>query len=98
MSVAKTLQSIIKTVSPMFIHFLMETYGFRGMLGILAAINFHAIFGMIVMHPVEWHSKEIKILIDESESCNSFSQSFSFDRISNDFNTIGWIVDIFFLL
>lgn len=52
-------------VYPIVVQFLMDTYGFRGTMAIMAAINAHAIFGMLVMHPIEWHYKYIKVPVDE---------------------------------
>lgn len=63
----KTLQSLIKTVCPMIIHYSMENYGFRGMLLIVSGIHAHFIAGMLLMQPVEKHYKEILVPIDESE-------------------------------
>lgn len=55
---------------PIVAQFLVERYGFRGAALILAAIHGHAFFGMMVMHPIEWHYKVVKIPIDEEEPCN----------------------------
>ena len=54
---------------PLMVQFLMEKYGFRGTMAIIAAINSHAIFGMLVMHPVDWHCKIVKVSVDEDEPC-----------------------------
>lgn len=56
---------------PLMVQFLMERYGFRGTMAIIAAINSHAIFGMLVMQPVEWHYKIIEIPVEESEPCKT---------------------------
>lgn len=69
-SLASTLQSIITTMFPMFIQFLMEKYGFRGMLAIVAAVTAHGILGMLVMQPIQWHYKRIQVPLDEDEPCN----------------------------
>lgn len=45
---------------PILIQKLMHFYGFRGCLMIIAALNSHAILGMLMMHPVEWHLKTVK--------------------------------------
>lgn len=65
MSFAQTLIGFGTMVYPVIVHFLMENYGFRGMTLICAAINCHAIFGMLTMHPVEWHS------VYETKPCKS---------------------------
>lgn len=68
MSVAQTLIGVGSMIYPILMQFLIDKYGFRGSMAILAAINSHSIFGMIVMHPVEWHYKINKIPIDETRS------------------------------
>lgn len=70
MSIAQTLIGIGTMIYPILVQFLMDKYGFRGSMAILAAINGHAIFGMIVMHPVEWHYTIKKIEMEEMISCN----------------------------
>ncbi|XP_055370805.1 monocarboxylate transporter 7 [Condylostylus longicornis] len=65
MNIAQTLIGIGTMVYPMAMRFLLDSFGFRGCLAILAAFNGHAIFGMMVMHPVDWHIKRIEI--DECE-------------------------------
>lgn len=67
MSVAQVLKGVGVMTYPLMVQFLMEKYGFRGTMAIIAAINSHAIFGMLVMHPVEWHCKIIKVPVDEDE-------------------------------
>lgn len=69
MSAAQTLIGIGTMIYPILVQFLMDTYGFRGTLAILAAINGHAILGMLVMHPVEWHYNVVRIECDEIQSC-----------------------------
>lgn len=68
MSAAQTLIGIGAMIYPILVQFLLDTYGFRGAMAILAAINGHAIFGMLVMHPVEWHYKVVRIECDETQS------------------------------
>lgn len=52
MNVAQTLIGIGTMIYPMLVHYLMNSYGFRGAMAIIAAINAHTLFGMIVMHPM----------------------------------------------
>lgn len=71
MSLAQSLIGVGTMIYPILVQFLMDKYGFRGAIAIIAAINAHSIFGMIVMHPVNWHYNVIKIAIDESSLlCN----------------------------
>lgn len=58
MSLAQGLIGIGSMLMPIMIERVMEYYGFRGCLAILAALNGHALLGMMVMHPVEWHMKK----------------------------------------
>lgn len=69
MSIAQTLIGIGAMTYPILVQFLMEKYGFRGTMAILAAINSHSILGMLVMHPVQWHYKVVRIPIDVTKSC-----------------------------
>lgn len=69
MSATQVLKGVLATAYPIAVQFLMERYGFRGATVILAAIHAHTIFAMVVMHPVSWHYKEIKVPIEESQSC-----------------------------
>lgn len=63
MSITQTVLGVGSMIYPILIQKLMDFYGFRGTMAILAALNAHAIFGMLAMHPVEWHMK--KIYFDE---------------------------------
>ena len=69
MSFAQTLVGVGTMVYPLMVQLLMEKYGYRGMIAVIASINSHAIFGMLSMHPVEWHYEIIKIPVDEAEPC-----------------------------
>lgn len=68
MSIAQALIGVGSMIYPIMMQFLIEKYGFRGSMAILAAINSHSLLGMMVMHPVRWHYKINKIPIDETES------------------------------
>lgn len=69
MSVAQTLIGIGTMVYPIMVSLLMDKYGFRGSMTVIAALNSHSILGMLVMHPVNWHCKYVKVPIDESKPC-----------------------------
>lgn len=69
MSVAQTLIGVGTMIYPLLVQFLMDTFGFRGTMCTIAAINAHAILGMLVMHPIDWHYYVIKVPIDEVEPC-----------------------------
>lgn len=61
MSVAQALKGIIITSHPILVKILMNEYGFRGTVAMIAAINAHSVLGMLSMHPIEWHYKIIKV-------------------------------------
>jgi Na+/melibiose symporter-like transporter len=61
MSIAQTLIGVGSVIFPIAIQKLMEIYGFRGCMLIMAAINAHTVLGMLVMHPVEWHMKRVEV-------------------------------------
>lgn len=61
MSIAQALIGLGTMIYPILLQFLMDTYGFRGSVAIMAAINGHAVFGMLVMHPAHWHQKRVRV-------------------------------------
>lgn len=67
MSLTQAFAGVLAMGYPLFVAYLKETYGFRGGVAVIAAVNAHVIFAMLVMHPVEWHYKTIKIPILEKE-------------------------------
>lgn len=72
MSIAQALIGLGTMIYPILVQFLMDKYGFRGSMAVLAALNGHAIFGMLVMHPVKWHQKRVQVPIlakEESKPC-----------------------------
>uniref|UniRef100_A0A0A1WGI3 Monocarboxylate transporter 9 n=1 Tax=Zeugodacus cucurbitae TaxID=28588 RepID=A0A0A1WGI3_ZEUCU len=71
MSFAQSLIGLGTMFYPVGMQMLMELYGFRGCLLVLAAINSHAILGMLLMQPVEWHMR--KVTVQEEQTCNGAS-------------------------
>lgn len=69
MSLTQALKGVGIMSYPIMIQFLMDKYGFFGTALIVAAIHANTLFGMIVLHPIEWHHKTIKIPIEEEELC-----------------------------
>lgn len=69
MGIAQSLKGVGIMAFPLMVQFLMDKYGFRGTMAIIAAMNSHAIFGMLIMQPVEWHYKVIQVPVEESEPC-----------------------------
>lgn len=67
MSLVQLLKGAILVGHPILVGFFMNSYGFRGTATIIAAINANCLIAMCVMHPVEWHYKEIKIRVIENE-------------------------------
>lgn len=61
MSVAQALKGIIITSHPILVKVLMNEYGFRGTVAMIAAINAHSVLGMLLMHPIEWHYKIVRV-------------------------------------
>lgn len=59
MSVAQTIFGLGTSAYPFFVQFFMDKYGYRGFMAIRASIHGHLIFGMLAMHPVEWHMKKV---------------------------------------
>lgn len=70
MSIAQTLIGFGGMLYPILIRNLLDWYGFRGALLVLAAVNSHAFFGMLVMHPVEWHLRKVQIVDTELQDGN----------------------------
>lgn len=69
MSLTQAMKGIVVMVHPILVKNMMDWYGFRGTMAIFAAINMHAIFGMLVMHPVKWHYKMVKLPKFELKPC-----------------------------
>lgn len=67
MSLVQILKGIILVAHPILVGFFINLYGFRNTVAIVAAVNANCIIAMIVMHPVEWHYKEVKIRVVENE-------------------------------
>ncbi|KAG4068762.1 hypothetical protein HA402_002453 [Bradysia odoriphaga] len=58
MSFAQTLFGLGSMAYPLFVQYFMEEFGYRGFMAIRAGVHGNVIFGMLVMHPVEWHYEE----------------------------------------
>lgn len=69
MNVAQSLIGVGIMIYPFMVEFLMTTYGFRGAMAIIGALNSHTIWAMIVMHPVKWHFKEVRIPANVTHLC-----------------------------
>ncbi|XP_001355008.3 monocarboxylate transporter 7 [Drosophila pseudoobscura] len=65
MSFAQTLIGLGSMLYPIVMQKLMQWYGFRGCLLILTGLNAHAVLGMLVMHPVEWHMRRVPLSEEE---------------------------------
>lgn len=61
MGFAQALIGLGSMLYPICMQKLLEWYGFRGCMLILASINAHAVLGMQLMHPVEWHMRRVPI-------------------------------------
>lgn len=61
MGVAQALKGIIVMLHPIVVNLLLTNFGQRGGMLLVSSLDAHAIFGMILMHPVEWHYKLIKV-------------------------------------
>lgn len=67
MSMVASLHGLVAVAMPMCIETIMQAYGFRGCMAILAALNMHVLFGMIALHPVEWYQKKTLRKTDDLE-------------------------------
>ncbi|BFG01448.1 uncharacterized protein DMAD_01198 [Drosophila madeirensis] len=65
MSFAQTLIGLGSMLYPIVMQKLMQWYGFRGCLLVLTGLNAHAVLGMLVMHPVEWHMRRVPLSDEE---------------------------------
>lgn len=61
MSLLQASKGVLVALYPLLVKTLMNMYGYRGAMAIIAAINAHAIVGMLVLHPIEWHYKVVKV-------------------------------------
>lgn len=71
MSVAQSIFGLGTMAYPIFVQYFMEEYGYRGFMAIRASVHGHVIFGMLIMHPVEWHMKKViredELLVDDGD-------------------------------
>lgn len=82
MSIAQSIYGGIVMVYPLLTQYLMNTYGFRGSLAVMAAISAHIIVAMLAMQPVKWHLKVIKVPVEnEAQPCKHFVVEINFFRI-----------------
>lgn len=75
MSFAQSLIGVGTMAYPMMVQKLMEWYGFRGCLMIIAALNAHAILGMLLMQPVKWHMKRVPLTAEEMQQRQQQNQT-----------------------
>lgn len=68
MGFAQALIGLGSMLYPICMQKLLEWYGFRGCLLILASINAHAVLGMQLMQPVEWHMKRVPIEVEQQQT------------------------------
>lgn len=61
MSLLQASKGVIVALYPIIVKTLMNIYGYQGAMAIMAAINAHAIVGMLLLHPIEWHYKVVKV-------------------------------------
>lgn len=61
MSLLQASKGVLVALYPLLVKTLMNLYGYRGAMAIIAAINAHAIVGMLVLHPIEWHYKLVEV-------------------------------------
>lgn len=65
MSLAQVIIGMGAIGYPYFIDKMMPLYGFRGTAGIIGAISLNCIPAVLMLHPVEWHTKGRKIISAE---------------------------------
>ncbi|XP_030381357.1 monocarboxylate transporter 7 isoform X2 [Scaptodrosophila lebanonensis] len=65
MSFAQSLIGLGSMLYPIAMQKLHQYYGFRGCLMVLAGINAHAVLGMLLMQPVEWHMRRVPLAAEE---------------------------------
>lgn len=69
MSAMQALKGLLIMMHPIVVNNAMNVYGFRGAMALIAAINAHAILGMLTQHPIEWHYKVIEVPEYELKPC-----------------------------
>uniref|UniRef100_A0A1A9ZB14 Major facilitator superfamily (MFS) profile domain-containing protein n=1 Tax=Glossina pallidipes TaxID=7398 RepID=A0A1A9ZB14_GLOPL len=88
MSFAQSLIGLGTMFYPVLMQKFLEWYGFRGCLAVLAAINFHAVLGMLLMQPVEWHMRRVPINEQEMFENTKPSQPVVTDNTQEDPNLL----------
>lgn len=61
MTLLQASKGVLLALYPIVVKVLMNTYGFRGAMAVIAALSAHVIVGMLMLHPIEWHYKIVKI-------------------------------------
>lgn len=90
MSITQSFNGAMLMGYPLMVNYLMNRYSYRGALAIIAAINAHAVLGMLTMQPVEWHQKIIKVPDEEALPC-----SYSIKLLVANANIYLFLDDIF---
>ncbi|KAJ6640355.1 Monocarboxylate transporter 12, partial [Pseudolycoriella hygida] len=96
MSVAQSIFGLGTMAYPIFVQFFMEEFGYRGFMAIRAGFHGHVLFGMLLMHPVEWHMKKViceELLfndrVNDTETKYEDNQNRPFELINDDSKTRG---------
>ncbi|XP_063989092.1 uncharacterized protein LOC135168638 [Diachasmimorpha longicaudata] len=58
MSASQIIMSLFGVLYPIMIGEMMPVFGYRGTIALAGAISFHSVFGMMLMHPVEWYLRD----------------------------------------
>lgn len=66
MSVSQSLVGVGTMFYPFMVRFLLDEFGFRGAMATIAAVNGHAILGMLIMYPAH---KMNKVPVKEPKQC-----------------------------
>lgn len=65
MSLLQASKGVLISLYPILVKVLMNIYGFRGAMALIGAMSAHAIVGMLMLHPIEWHQKIVKVPVVE---------------------------------
>ncbi|XP_015114494.1 uncharacterized protein LOC107039412 [Diachasma alloeum] len=65
MSASQIIMSLFGVLYPIIVGEMIQVFGFRGTIALAGAISFHSVFGMLLMHPVEWYLRDPKEVLAE---------------------------------
>ncbi|KAG4069539.1 hypothetical protein HA402_006905 [Bradysia odoriphaga] len=88
MSLSSSVMGLCLTLYPILAQFAKNSIGFRGCLVLIAACNMHTFVAMLIMHPFEWHSKRVVVVVNQENLSYMDTKKKLMQANSDEVNTI----------